>query len=291
MDVAPSAPSALAVAKNGYSSIALSWSDNSSNETGFQIERSLQPSSGFSQIVQAIANAEAYVDNDVTWGQMYYYRIRAINAVGSSEFFGPVSGSAWMCEDTFTDTRSGSSTTYRTVKIDEQCWMQENLRYTTAQSNCYDETSSNCNVYGRMYFRDVISTACPPGWRLPNTTDWTELLSYAETFDTNATGGINALMDESATNFSQATNATGFSGLPGGYYYYGFDEIDEQGMIYYNYQYYGMDWEATWWISYTGSSENWPVLLASGDGPFAAIDNDSQYGCPACQAYVRCLKQ
>jgi titin len=55
----------------------LTWSDRSSDETGFTIERSLAASDGFTEIATAAANATSYVDATVLKKTTYFYRVRA----------------------------------------------------------------------------------------------------------------------------------------------------------------------------------------------------------------------
>ena len=64
--------------------VALTWSDNSSDETGFTIERSAGSSTNFLPLTSVPANTTSYTDNTVTSGQLYFYRIRAQNAAGFS---------------------------------------------------------------------------------------------------------------------------------------------------------------------------------------------------------------
>jgi RHS repeat-associated protein len=79
------APTSLAATAGSSLSISLSWVDNSNEETGFEIERSTV-SGGFENVGLAPANAVSYSDPGLTEGTSYYYRIRAINATGSSDY-------------------------------------------------------------------------------------------------------------------------------------------------------------------------------------------------------------
>ncbi|MEZ5276882.1 MAG: Ig-like domain-containing protein [Opitutaceae bacterium] len=65
--------------------LTLSWTDNSDNETGFKIERSLNGSS-FSQVATVGANVESYTDAGLTAGTQYWFRVRATNASGDSGY-------------------------------------------------------------------------------------------------------------------------------------------------------------------------------------------------------------
>jgi len=85
---APNAPSGLAASAasaNPTSSIALSWADNSTSESGYVVERSSDGAS-YSQRAQLGSNAASYVDSGLASGAIYYYRVYAYNSVGSSGF-------------------------------------------------------------------------------------------------------------------------------------------------------------------------------------------------------------
>jgi len=57
--------------------VVLSWTDNSSTETAFLIERRVGVSGPFSQIFVAAANSTTYTDTNVIEGGFYTYRLRA----------------------------------------------------------------------------------------------------------------------------------------------------------------------------------------------------------------------
>jgi hypothetical protein len=73
------------------SKVTLNWTDQSSNETGFIVERSLSPTSGFSQLVSVPGNSVSFADGAVTRKKTYYYRIAAVNADGASGYSDVVS--------------------------------------------------------------------------------------------------------------------------------------------------------------------------------------------------------
>jgi RHS repeat-associated protein len=61
----------------------VTWTDNSANEDGFQIERS-PDGVVWQQSATVSANITAYADNNVVCGATYWYRARAYNAGGAS---------------------------------------------------------------------------------------------------------------------------------------------------------------------------------------------------------------
>jgi hypothetical protein len=86
--VAPTAPAAangLAATVASSSQINLVWNDNSSNETGFEIDRATNSTftSGLASMAVG-ANAESYSMGGLTAGTTYYFRVRATNGVGDS---------------------------------------------------------------------------------------------------------------------------------------------------------------------------------------------------------------
>ncbi|MBN1416909.1 MAG: hypothetical protein JW973_17560 [Bacteroidales bacterium] len=153
----------------------------------------------------------------------------------------------------FADSRDGNH--YNAVKIGNQIWMAENLKYlpsvagpgTSSQTTpCYyvygyDGTTvndakavSNYTTYGVLYnwpaamAGEASSTSnpsgvqgvCPAGWHLPSNTEWTELTDFL--------GGLSVaggkLKETGTTHWiapnTGATNETGFTALPGGYLSY-----------------------------------------------------------------------
>jgi uncharacterized protein (TIGR02145 family) len=116
---------------------------------------------------------------------------------------------------TFTDSRDGK--TYKYVTIGNQTWMAENLNYATSSGSwCYDNNSSNCATYGRLYNWQTAKNVCPAGWHLPSDAEWTQLTDFVGG-SSNAGSKLkakNGWMDN-----GNGTDEYGFTALPGGFRY------------------------------------------------------------------------
>jgi fibronectin type 3 domain-containing protein len=66
--------------------VRLMWQDSASNESGFEIERKKGAGGKYRVIASVGANVTRFTDRKVEAGSTYYYRIRAYNAVGHSEY-------------------------------------------------------------------------------------------------------------------------------------------------------------------------------------------------------------
>jgi len=76
-------------------------------------------------------------------------------------------------QEKFLDKRD--STYYRFLKIGNQIWMGENLRYLSGKSPCAQNSNRECEECGRYYrFEDAL-IACPEGWHLPTDKEWMDL--------------------------------------------------------------------------------------------------------------------
>ena len=82
----PLAPGGLAATTASSSQIDLSWTDNSSNETGFKIERKTGSGGTYAQIATVSADVTSYSSTGLSEATTYYYRVRAYNSAGNSNY-------------------------------------------------------------------------------------------------------------------------------------------------------------------------------------------------------------
>jgi uncharacterized protein (TIGR02145 family) len=226
--------------------VDLSWTDKSTNESGFKIQRKTGTQT-FADIGTTGKDVTIYSDKALTAGTTYTYRVYSYNNTGASPTYSNEVSIATIL--TVTDA---SGNTYPAVTIGTQVWMAENLRTTkyrdgsnipvvtsnTTWANnwnngnplsqpmmCWynnDQATYTANKFGALYNWYAINPAtngnknvCPSGWHVPTDAEWTTL--------TNSLGGESVAggkMKSTGTQYwllnEGATNESGFSGLPGG---------------------------------------------------------------------------
>ncbi len=128
---------------------------------------------------------------------------------------------------------------YKTIVIGGQKWMAENLKTSVYRNGdailtlnpsqwssttsgawlYYGNNSSNECPYGKIYNWYTVTDSrnvCPTGWHVPNMDEWNILIN-ALGGEFNAGGKLKSTgLDHWSLFNEQATNESGFSGLPGG---------------------------------------------------------------------------
>ncbi len=204
--------------------------------------------------------------------------------------------------DSITDPRDGQI--YKTVKIGNQVWMAENLNYSDSvktpslleRSWCYDNKAENCAVAGRLYtwaavidsvklatdadnpqdcgldknctLPDTVQGICPPGWHLPNKTEWERL--FAPMGGSSTAGKVLKSQTGWVLN-GNGTDYVGFSVLPAGGYASGF---------------YGAGGNALFWSSSESEYNNFGVYCLGLDLNSAGLIYEVKNNAIS----VRCLK-
>jgi uncharacterized protein (TIGR02145 family) len=237
----------------------------------------------------------------LTANTTYYARAYAINSAGT----------AYGNQQSFTTTNNGSGIvsnpgagvtyngyTYSSVVLGNgQEWMSENLRTanyrngdpiptglddatwistTSGAYAIYDNDNANDAIYGKLYNWYAVADSrhvCPAGWHEPTDAEWTALIDYL--------GGLEVAGGKMKTTGTQywaipngdATNESGFSGLPGGYrgIYGDFYDVGSSG---------------NWWSSSVFDANfAWHRFLYYDNGNAGQGFNSRQFGFS-----VRCLR-
>ncbi len=83
----PSDPSGLSASSSTFFQVDLTWTDTSTNESSFEIERCIGIGcSTFSILTTRPSNSQAFADNSVQPLTDYCYRVRAVNGAGTSGY-------------------------------------------------------------------------------------------------------------------------------------------------------------------------------------------------------------
>ncbi|HYG38805.1 MAG TPA: fibronectin type III domain-containing protein [Cytophagales bacterium] len=82
----PNVPNTLVATADSPSQINVSWNDNSSNETGFEVHRSTMSNGAYTLVYSAAAGVTSFIDNNLDAYTTYYYKVRAVNSGAYSAF-------------------------------------------------------------------------------------------------------------------------------------------------------------------------------------------------------------
>jgi uncharacterized protein (TIGR02145 family) len=119
----------------------------------------------------------------------------------------------------FTDPRDNQM--YRTISIGDHVWFAENLNYEIADSWCYDDDTSKARNYGRLYTWQAARSVCPPGWHIPDDSEWRRLAiasgGYRDMDEGYPGTGQNVGRPKDAFDVLIKGGRSGFDALLGGY--------------------------------------------------------------------------
>jgi len=82
----PAAPTGFAASAIATNALALSWTDNATNETGFSLEISTNAGVTWNFVTTTPAGATSFTNSGLLPGAIYYYRLAAVNSAGASDY-------------------------------------------------------------------------------------------------------------------------------------------------------------------------------------------------------------
>lgn len=119
--VPPVAPTEVEATPTGTTTIDLTWSDNSDNEEGFQVQR--DGGSGFQAIANIGSDSVAYSDTELTAETSYTYRVRAVNSAGDSDWSEEAAATT-LATDLYTVTYDGNGSDGGSVPVDTNAYAE-----------------------------------------------------------------------------------------------------------------------------------------------------------------------
>jgi fibronectin type 3 domain-containing protein len=204
----PPAPSNLNAVGIGASQISLTWQDNSSDESGFKVERS-SDGINFSQIALVPTNGTAYADSGLQANTTYYYRVRATNSYGDSAYTNIASastlmplGGSWQDSDIGTPGIAGSASiaggTYTVNASGADIWgTSDQFHYV------YQPLSGDGTVIARVATEQYSDYWAKAG------------VMFRETLDAASTYAFMFVAPGAGLNFQYRTATGAFSGASG----------------------------------------------------------------------------
>ena len=96
----PGVPSSVAATAVNYNEIKITWTDTLSNETGYEVVRSLTGGGTYTPVGTVGKNAVSFVDSGLASSQTYYYKVRAIAATSESGYSASVNATTGTLPDT-----------------------------------------------------------------------------------------------------------------------------------------------------------------------------------------------
>jgi uncharacterized protein (TIGR02145 family) len=187
-------------------------------------------------------------------------------------------GQEWMSENLRTTTYANGDTIPNVTNPSEWYWLN---------TGCwvhYNNDSQYENPYGKLYNWYTVAdyrNVCPTGWHVPSDAEWSAFINY---LDPNAAGGSNpniagSMMISTGTQYwpspnQYATNESGFSGLPGGFFHFT-DGYTSIGLM------------TSWWSSEENFNyDAWSRSVHSGNDVYLIMDSShKKHGLS-----VRCLR-
>jgi len=106
--IPPSPPTNLAAISVSSTQIDLVWTDTSSGEAGFRIERKTGLGEIYSQIATVATDAESYSDTGLSESTAYYYRVMAYNSSGNSSYSNEVNATTCPASPSDLSATAGS---------------------------------------------------------------------------------------------------------------------------------------------------------------------------------------
>ena len=234
----PTPPENLKGEATSTTTIQLIWTDRSTNESGFKIERKAMGGT-FAVVGTTATDIAIFSDTSLTPSTSYVYRVFSYNEGGKSPVYSnelilttnsiiplvAIGTQTWTIQNLDVSTYSDGTPIPQVT--DPTQW----FNLTTGAWCYYNNDIANGTIYGKLYnwyavagiWNEASKTdknqrkkLAPQGYHIPTDEEWTTLTTFlgGESVAGGKMKSIGTSLWESPN--TAATNSSGFTGLPGG---------------------------------------------------------------------------
>lgn len=192
-------PSNLVATATGTSTIDLTWTDNTTDETGFAIERSLGPSGPFIEIDRVAAGVTNYGDTGLAENTEYCYQVRAFKPKNKkSDTLSDPSDPACATTDAVPqDPPDGDPSNLMAMAVDHQ---RIDLAWSDGSSNEDGFSIERCTGAGCSNFAEIDQVGA-------NVTSYADMGLQELTTYAYRVRGFNGAGNSNYSNVAEATTA------------------------------------------------------------------------------------
>lgn len=193
----PNPPSNLVANAISSTQVNLSWVDNSNNETGFRLERSLD---GVTWTEFAVTSSNSLSDTNLVASTVYQYQVRAFNGVGNSVYSNSVSVTTpalEVCTPNVPALTIKSAVTYiKPGSTDVLSISLTNKDSSTCTATSFTLTNSDGGVIGTYSLNPAGSTSA--SWVVTPTVSGVKTVTASAAGRNSVSASVNILVDGTA---------------------------------------------------------------------------------------------
>jgi hypothetical protein len=181
----PASPANLSATVDSPTQVTLKWDDNSSNETGFKIERSPVGANTWSQVGTVGPDVKTYPNAGLTCSTGYDYQMRTYNDLGNSEYSNLITVTTGVCGPSAPTTLKATAATQSQIDL---TWVDTSSTETGFKIERSPDGTSNWQQIG---VTAVNAQSYPDTTVFCDTPYYYQVRATSETGDSGYAGPVN----------------------------------------------------------------------------------------------------